>query len=86
MSGALQLPVPDEPNPAAAELREKLEHAQGYLRDAEHTRSLIAVSLTDDDAPETFREALLLELHPADLRVALWRDVVADLRRRLADL
>jgi hypothetical protein len=44
-------------------------------------RAMIAGALTDDDLPGPFRLHLSTELHVADHRVALWRDVVRELRK-----
>lgn len=82
-----QLPPPaEEPAEEVLDLREKLEHAHGYLRDARCTREQLAGALHEPGIalPPWFVQYLDTELHAADHRVNLWRDVVAELERRLA--
>lgn len=66
-----------------AELTEKLRHAEEHLRDAENVRALLAVDLADEETPAMRRDFVAVELHAADLRVDLYRQVVAELRERL---
>lgn len=66
------------------DVAEKLEAAGGYFRDAERQRDMIAGSLAEDDLPDPYRLHLETELHVADHRVNLWRDVVRELRKRQA--
>jgi hypothetical protein len=74
---------------ADVELTEKLADARGELRDAEALRERIAFALVLDADPDVppvpvrLRDRLTVELHTADLRVQLWRDVVAEVERRL---
>lgn len=67
-------------------LEVKLAHAEEELRHAEHTRQLLTVSLdveTELDVPPWWSDRLRVELHAADLRLDLWRQVIADLRKQL---
>lgn len=87
MSGYV-LPPGDMPDPDVLDVREKLEHARAHLRDAESLRENLAGALVADEiaVPQWFATYLETELHTADHRLHLWRDVVAELERRLAAL
>jgi hypothetical protein len=65
-----------------AELAAKLELAEAELIHAKNVRALLAVVLTDDEEDHQ-ADRLRVEMHTADVRVDLWRGVVAELRRRL---
>jgi hypothetical protein len=65
-----------------AELAAKLELAEAELIHAKNVRALLAVVLTDDEEDHQ-ADRLRVELTTADLRVDLWRQVVAELRSRL---
>lgn len=65
------------------QLRAKLADAEEHLADAENVRGLLAVDLADAETPERRRDFLTVELHAADLRVTLYRQVVEKLRAEL---
>jgi hypothetical protein len=75
-------------NAELAEAREKLRQAEKHLGDATNVRALIALGslpAPDENDPADVGRAdeLAVELHVADVRVDLWRQVVAELRERL---
>lgn len=73
-----------------AELTEKLRHAETFLRDAEDVRARIAAQLGPFDFPDHLpplpweADRLTIELQAADVRLDLWRGVVATLRQQLS--
>lgn len=72
------------PPEARAVLDDKLAHAQAELRAALDTRARLADALNAEADPASWSSIRLrTELHVVDLRVDLYRQVIAELRSRL---